>query len=110
MTTTSARTFPALALFALLAALVAPRPADAHEGHHHQAMGTVAGIDAAKLVLDTTAGERKSFVLTGETRYQRGPAEAKREDVVVGERAVVVYETKESADRALEVRLAAKKP
>lgn len=97
-------------LVALAGALLAARPAAAHEGHRHQAMGTVAALDAARLTLTTPEGESRSFVLSAATKYLRGDAEVKREDVATGERAVVAYETRDGADQALEVRLAAKKP
>jgi hypothetical protein len=82
----------------------------AHEGHeHHQAMGTVQAVDASKLELKGTEGTDWSFVLSEETTFRRGATDVDREDVAVGERAVVTYETEEGVDRALEVRLAEKR-
>jgi hypothetical protein len=97
-------------LLALAGALVVAPSAVAHEGHRHQEMGTVAAIDAAKLVLAPTEGENRTFLLSAATRYLRGGSEVRREDVTTGERAVVVYETKAGADQALEVKLAEKQP
>jgi hypothetical protein len=82
----------------------------AHEGHHHEAMGTVKAIEATKLELTTTDGKERSFVLTGTTKFRRGENEVKREDVTVGERAIVMYETRDGADRAIEIKLGEKKP
>lgn len=90
------------AMFAAPAALVA------HEGHHHQAMGTVKALHEQHLVLTTTAGEEKTFVLSDATKIVRGEAAATKADIAVGERAVVMYETKDGADQALEVKLRAK--
>ncbi len=82
----------------------------AHEGHRHKAMGTVKAIAAAKLEIETTEGKLQTFVLSETTTFKRGEAAAKREDVTVGERAVVSYETQDGTDRALEVKLGEKKP
>ncbi|HLF55356.1 MAG TPA: hypothetical protein VI942_00780 [Thermoanaerobaculia bacterium] len=98
------------ATVAVAAALFSSAPAVAHEGHHHQAMGTVKSIEAAKLVLEKADGAEQTFVLSDSTRYLRGESEAKRNDVAAGERAVVMYESKDGADRALEVKLGEKKP
>lgn len=90
------------------AALLAAAPVSAHEGHHHTAMGTVKTVDGAKLDLETKAGEL-TFALTETTSYKRADAAATREDVAAGERAVVMYETKDGRNLAIEVKLGAKK-
>lgn len=92
------------------AILVAPAALVAHEGHHHQAMGTVKALHAEHLVLATTAGEEKTFVLSEATKIVRGEAAATKADIAVGERAVVMYESKDGADQAVEVKLRAKRP
>ena len=84
-------------------------PAFAHEGHHHTAMGTVKAVEAAKLDLETKDGKVETFALTDATTYQRADAASTREDVAVGERAIVMYETKDSRNLAIEVKLGAKK-
>lgn len=81
----------------------------AHEGHHHTAMGTVKAVEAAQLDLETKDGAAETFVLTEATVYKRGDAAAGNADVEVGERAVVMYETKEGRNLAIEVRLGVKK-
>ncbi len=90
---------------ALVGAVGLPLATWAHEGHHHQAMGTVKSVAETELVVETADGKAQAFVLSEATKYLRGKAESKREAVAVGERAVVMYEKKEGADRALEVRL-----
>ena len=82
----------------------------AHEGHHHQAMGTVKMVHEDHLMLTTTEDEEKTFVLSEKTKYLRGKAEVSKDDVAAGERAVVMYETKGGADHAIEVKLGEKKP
>ena len=62
----------------LAASLVAPAALVAHEGHHHQAMGTVKALHGEHLVLTTTADEEKTrakFLLhpvTGERLCRTG--------------------------------------
>ena len=97
------------ALLTLVALFVSPGVLGAHEGHHHQAMGTVKMIHENHLVLTLADEKEQTFVLSEATKYLRGEAEAKREEVVAGERAVVVYEKKDGADHAIEVKLGEKK-
>jgi len=82
----------------------------AHEGHHHQVMGTVKMVHENHLMVTTTEDEEKTFVLSEKTKYLRGQAATTKKDVGAGERAVVMYETKDGADHALEVKLGEKKP
>ena len=93
----------ALATFAFAAT------ARAHEGHYHDALGTVKAVDAAKLELETQEGKLESFVLTDKTTYQRGDDAATHHDVAVGDRAVVKYEKKDDKNVAIEVKLGTKK-
>jgi len=88
-------------------ALLATPPSGAHEGHHHNAMGTIRAIGAAQLDVETTEGKLETFRLVDTTAYKRGDAAAKREDLKVGERAVVMYEKKDGKNLAIEVKVAA---
>lgn len=90
---------------ALLAALALAATSFAHEGHHHDAMGTIEAIDDSQLTLATAEDETEIFVLTDETSYARGEETVTREEVSVGERAVVMYEKKDGANVAFEVKL-----
>ena len=90
---------------ALSAAVVLAATSSAHEGHHHDAMGTIESIDVSQLTLATAQDEVESFVLTEETSYTRGESGVTREDVSVGERAVVMYQKKDGANVAIEVKL-----
>lgn len=92
---------------AAVAAFAISAPMLAHEGHHHNAMGTVRAVDSAQLQLEDKDGKLETFVLTDTTTYKRGDAAAKREDVQVGARAVVMYEAKDGKNVAIEVKLAA---
>ncbi|HEX9800938.1 MAG TPA: hypothetical protein VGC00_12295 [Thermoanaerobaculia bacterium] len=95
-----------LALALLLAVTAA---AFAHEGHHHEAMGTVKLIHEEHLVLTLADGKEQTFVLSETTKFVRGKEVATKGDVVAGDRAVVMYEKKDGADHALEVKLGEKK-
>jgi hypothetical protein len=95
--------------FALAAATIAlsvvVAAARAHEGHHHNAMGTIRAVQANQLDLETTEGKIEVFVLTDTTSYKRGDAAAKKEDLVVGARAAVMYEAKGGKNLAIEIKL-----
>lgn len=95
-----------LSLLAATIALLPAWPAMAHEGHHHNAMGTIQAVQAEQLDLKTKDGKIQSFQLNAKTTYKRGDAAAKREDLKVGERAVVMYESKDGKNVAIEVKLA----
>lgn len=95
---------------ALAIGLVGAAALPAHEGHHHQAMGTVKMIHENHLMLTITEEKEQTFVLDETTKFLRGKTATTKEDVATGERAVVMYETKDGADHALEVKLGEKKP
>ena len=90
---------------ATIALSVVVAPARPHEGHHHNAMGTIRAVQANQLDLETTEGKIEVFVLTDTTSYKRGDAAAKKEDLVVGARAVVMYEAKGGKNVAIEIKL-----
>ena len=93
---------------ALMGALAMTGGVLAHEGHHHDAMGTVEAVDAEQMTLTVSEEETLMFALTDETSYVRGDEAVSREDVVAGERAVVMYEKKDGVNTAIEVKLAPK--
>jgi len=93
---------------ALLGALATSGGVLAHEGHHHNAMGTVDAVDAEQMRLTVSEEETLTFVLTDETSYLRGDEAVLREEIVAGERAVVMYQKKDGVNTAIEVKLAPK--
>jgi len=99
-----------IVLMALALALVASLAATAHEGHEHTARGTIQAIDATNLKLKTTDDKTLDVMITKSTKFLRGTTEVKREDVEVGERAVVGYMEMHEMLHATEVKLAEKKP
>ena len=90
---------------ALLGALATSGGVLAHEGHHHDAMGTVEAVDAEQMTLAVSEEETLTFALTDETSFLRGDEAVSREGVVAGERAVVMYEKKDNINVAIEVKL-----
>jgi len=94
---------------ALLLALAGSSVARAHGNHPDEAMGTIKAIDAEKLVLTTSQGKEMTLVLTAETKFERGSTAVGREDIEVGERAVVLYDDTTATIRAVEVKLGKKK-
>jgi len=96
-----------LAVGATLAAVV---PAWAHEGHRHDALGTVKSVSEHGMSLTTTEGKELSFDFTAETVVKRGADEVERSDIQAGERAVVTYEAEKDGNHAVEIKLGKKKP
>ncbi len=72
-----------------------------HEGHHHEAMGTVKELHENHLMLTTSDAKEQAFVLGDATKILRGKTPTTREDIVAGGRAVVLYETQDGANRAI---------
>lgn len=95
------------ALLALITALAAA-PAAAHE-HGGKAMGVVREISAERIVIETADGHRVAFSVTKDTRFSRGSAPARREDVKPGERAAVHGERRGETLSALQVKLGAER-
>ena len=75
-------------MLGLVAALAIATPALAHEAGGHN-RGTVERITASELALKTSDGHPVVYKLSPETRFERGGAAIGRQDVKVGERAVV---------------------
>jgi hypothetical protein len=96
---------------ALVAALVAPPLARAHEGHAHKMMGTVAARHDNQLDVKATDGKTATVTLNDKTRVMRGKAKVALDDIKPGERVVVTATEQKGADGksmmlASEVRLA----
>ena len=89
---------------AFLTALLLTAVAVAHEGHHHTAMGTIEAVDDGQITLAMDE-KTETFRFTDETTFTRGEEEVARDDAALGERAVVMYETKDKIHLAIEVKL-----
>ena len=82
----------------------------AHGGHEHEAKGTIEAIEATKLTLRSTDDKTLELAIDDSTKFVRGKSAVKREDVVVGERAIVKYHEMDGKQHVMEVKLAEKKP
>jgi hypothetical protein len=89
---------------AVLLLSLAAVPALAHE-HADRAMGFVESVAADKIVIKATDGHAVAFTVTPETLFVRGEKPATREDVHVGERAVVQGRRLGEKVMAIRVRL-----
>src|SRR5688572_31410969 len=73
----------------LVALLVLPVAALAHEGHAHKYMGTVTTVSATHLEVKTTDGKTVRVVLNAKTAVARGKQKADLAALKAGERVVV---------------------
>lgn len=89
----------------VLGALVGPALAAGHEGGL-DARGTIKEVRADEVVLSTTQGKDQAYVLGPDTKFRRGAAPARREDIRAGERAVVHARRDGDKLHATEIRLA----
>jgi len=96
-------------LLAVGVALAVAVPALAHEGHRHDALGTVKSVGENGLTLTTTEGKEMTFDFTAATLVKRGTDEVQRSDIQAGERAVVTYEAEKDGNHAVEIKLGKKK-
>lgn len=90
-----------LPLVAVLAAL----PASAHE-KGDRAMGVVESVSAERIVIRAADGHEIAFTVTADTRFVRGGAPVRVEDVEAGQRAVVRGRRVGEELRAVQVKLA----
>jgi hypothetical protein len=93
----------------LLASLAAAGPAVAHETGD-RAMGIVASLTAARIVIRASDGHAVEFAITPETTFVRGDRPARREEVRIGERAVVHGKRRGDSLDAVRVKLAPAAP
>jgi hypothetical protein len=96
------RCWPKLGL--LLASLAAAGPVVAHE-QGDRAMGIVASLDADRIVIKAADGHTVEFAVTPETIFVRGERPTRREDVRIGERAVVHGKRRGDSLGAVRVKL-----
>lgn len=89
----------------VIGALVAPVLAAGHGGGL-DARGTIKEIGPNEVVLSTAQGKDQAYALGPDTKFVRGAAPARREDVRTGERAVVHARRDGEKLHATEIRLA----
>ena len=89
---------------AVLGVLFAPALAGAHEAGLH-ARGTIREIGPDHVVLAMTDGKEQTYALGQDTKFVRGEAPARREEVRAGERAVIHARRDGEKLHATEIRL-----
>jgi len=98
-----------MAVLLVCVAWLAPAVARAHEGHLHNALGTVASIDLPHVGIKTTAGKTLTIMLDKETTVTRGKEKLDASALKVGERVSVDYMEDKGMNMAHAVKLATKK-
>ncbi len=91
----------------VIAALMLPAAAMAHEGHVHKALGTVATIETKQIVVKTTDGKMLTVLLDAKTTtITRGKMKLDASALKVGERVSVDYTEKKKVNTAKTIKLA----
>lgn len=90
----------------VIALLLLPAAAQAHEGHVHKALGTVASIATGQVVVKTTDGKVLSVLLNATTTITRGKVKLDATALKVGERVSVDYTEKKKVFTAKAIKLA----
>ena len=98
-----------LMVVTMCVALLAPSVVRAHEGHLHNALGTVATIDGQHVAIKTTGGKSLTVMLDKETSVTRGKEKLDASAVKVGERVSVDYMEEKGMNMAHAIKLATAK-
>ncbi|MBI3047793.1 MAG: hypothetical protein HYY76_05735 [Acidobacteria bacterium] len=77
---------------AVVAALVMPAAAPAHEGHAHKVLGTIAAVTDTQLDVKATDGKTVAVAIDAKTVYRQGKVKADAKILKLGERVVVEAE------------------
>ncbi len=83
------RSWPWLAVVALIVALAVPSVVLAHAGHPHRFMGTVSTVQGKQIEVETKDGTVLTFVLDEKTIYRQGKTKVVGKLPTVGQRVVV---------------------
>jgi len=76
---------------ALALAVLLPVAASAHEGHTHNALGTVSSVNGAHVMLKTTDGKDLTVMIDKNTTITRGKEKLDASALKSGERVSVDY-------------------
>lgn len=77
-----------IGLMLLVLILTVPAVARAHEGHAHEAMGTISSIDGKNLMVTTTDGKTVMVMLDAKTKITQGKNKVELSALKVGDRVV----------------------
>src|SRR3954453_17757211 len=93
----------------LCSILLVPAMIRAHEGHLHNALGTVASVELPHVNLKTTDGKTLMVMLDKETSVTRGKPKVDPSALKVGERISVDYMEEKGMNMVHAIKLAAEK-
>lgn len=94
----------------MIAALVLPVVARAHEGHMHKALGTIASVQGEHVTIQTTDGKTVTVMLEKKTTVTRGKDKLDATALKVGERISVDYMEANKMMMAHAIKLATTTP
>ncbi len=89
----------------LMAVLIMPAVAGAHEGHAHKAMGTIEAVQGNRVDVKTTDGKTVTIVLDAKTAITRGKAKVDATALKTGERVSIDYTQAKNVNTAKAVKL-----
>jgi hypothetical protein len=98
----------AVAVLSWIALFAAAGNVQAHEGHQHKVMGTVAQVHVEKVAhVEVKTTEGKTVILTcdDKTQFMKGKSAATLKDVVAGVRVVATTVEEGKTIRAVEVQV-----
>jgi len=91
---------------AVVVALTLPTVADAHEGHMHKALGTIASVQGEHIEIKTTDGKTVMVMMDKKTTVTRGKNKLDATALTVGERISVDYMEANNMKMAHAIKLA----
>jgi hypothetical protein len=91
----------------LAAAVIAPRLSQAHEGHDHTVMGTIASIDGTNLMVTTANGKQTMVMMDAKTKITQGKEKVDAKALKVGDRVVASGPEEQSMIMAETVKVGA---
>ena len=90
----------------LMAALLIPVAARAHDGHIHKALGTIASVQGEHVEIKTTVGKTVTVMLDKKTTVTRGKDKLDATALKVGARVSVDYMEENKMMMAHAIKLA----
>jgi hypothetical protein len=97
-------------LVVCVALLVPAAVAGAHEGHLHNALGTVSSINSPHVTLKTSDGKTLTVMLDKATTFTRGKEKVDASALQVGQRVSVDYMEESGMNMAHAVKLSTAAP
>ena len=77
-----------IGIVVVAAMTIAPRLADAHEGHEHTVLGNITKVDGMNLMVKGTDGKEVMVMMDAKTKITQGKAAVDAKALKVGDRVV----------------------